>query len=168
MSNENSALTKEQKVAYSVLQQNWQNIDKLLMGSQTLKRNGPLLKTNFVGFSFYPIEKTTIPVDNYWCWNQSNAKVSVQIDMFTTITFRKVSTKKKSSSTLPAPSFKIWLFEIESMISASKYFIWCEKGVTEQMDYIPHKGVYTEIGTIFPEALNINNFSFLRPFVEDT
>ena len=159
-------MSREQKVAFSILHQHWQNFDGLTQLGSNMKRTAPLLHTNFVASSYYPIEKTNIPCEPYWCWNQSNAKVVVQVDAFTTVTFRKVSTKKKSSSCLPAPSYKIWLFEIDSSAAPSQYFLWCEKG-TLNVETSPRAGVKTEIGTIFPEALSIQSFAFLRPFVEE-
>ena len=161
-----TALTREQKLAFSVLKQNAQYFDKLVISPQSLHKNGPLLKTNFMAFCHVPIEKTSLPVEDYWCWNQSNSKVQVQLDYFTTVTFRKLSTKKRSFSHEVAPSYKIWLFEIDSRIAESRYFLWCEKGICEP-EYLPQQGVVTEIGIIFPEALCVESFSFLRPFVEE-
>ena len=158
-------LTKEQKLAISVLQQHSQHFEKLLDNTQFLKKNGPLLKTNFMAASHFRFKKATFPAQYFWFWNQSNTKIQVKLDAVTTVTFRKFSTNKKASSTVVAPSFKIWLFEVDWRTSAPRFFLWCEKGVAEQEQST--QGVLTDIGMIFPETLSVSALAFLRPFVAE-
>ena len=159
-------ITKEQQNALTVLVGQLPNFQRLLPSATCLKKNGSLLPTNFMAASYEPIMKTAIPRETYWSWNQSNAKVSVKIDEQTTVTFRKISTKKHSSSQKCAPSSKIWLYEINSLWGLPQFFLWCEKGINST-NILKKKGVETEIGTIFPEELSAEALSFLRPFVED-
>ena len=160
-------MSREQKGAFTLLMQNINSFDNFTIAANYLQRNGTLLKTNFVAASYHPIEKTDIPCEANWCWNQSNAKVVIEIDHVTRVTFRKISTKKKTHNSAPAPSYKIWLYEIESLITQPQYFLWCEKGTCEAFQFFPSVGINTEIGTIYPESLSIRSFAFLRPFVEE-
>ena len=154
-------LTREQRNALKVLVENLPNMQTYIPNSDQLQKYGPLLKTNFMAASMTPINKTTLPRQQHWSWNQSNAKVIFDISENTTVTFRKMSTKSNVNST-NTPSCKLWMFEVQSKWQEPIFFLWCEKGADEEPI-----GIDTEIGRIYPERISTESLSFLKPFVEE-
>lgn len=149
-------LTPEQEKALNVFKQYKPILNQLVANSGRVKRNGSLLPTDFVATSFAPYKKSKIPREKHWSWNQSNSKVTVQVDEHMGITFRKISPRKRPT-TEKAPSYKIWLYHVHT--EPELFFLWCEKGVD-------NCGINTEIGTIFPGDLSMESLSFLHPFVD--
>src|SRR3990167_7539592 len=162
-------MTKEQQKALAVLLKNLPNFHSFTHNCYRINKTGALLPTNFIAASYEPISKTSIPRENFWSWNQSNAKIIVKAGQQTTITFRKISTKKDVNCSANAPSCKIWLYEVASLWGLPQYFLWCERGASPSMlsSSSNVKGIKTEIGTIFPDQLSTESLSFLRPFVDD-
>ena len=103
-----------------------------------------------------------------------------------TIILRKISPRKRSKVTKSTPSFKIWLYHIQSKNHPDQYFLWCEKGVDSNEDFeeslnlalTPHftnnfpaqnticGGIQTSIGVIYPERISLDSLAFLQPFVD--
>ena len=162
-------LAREQQKALKIFVQYRPKLHSLLHNATHVNRTSPLLNTNFVASSFKSFQKAKLPREQHWVWNQSNAKVSVRIDSQTVLTFRKISPRKRAG-VAAAPSFKIWLFHIQNAAQVDQYFLWCEKGEdvlpTPQPMISPTHGISTEIGTIFPQQLSMDSFSFLEPFVD--
>ena len=166
-------LTREQKNAIQVYLSYEYSLDQLLPFTEMLHKDSRLLPTNFVAFSYLPIQKSSIPKENSWSWNQSNVKITTAINEYTTLTLKKVSPRKLAGGSGCNPSFKIWLYEIIKN-NNKLYFIWCEKGHilgsashTDPLVAKLEDGLLTPIGTIFPHKLSLQSFSFLKDFVED-
>lgn len=160
-------LSKEQKCAISVLEQHKPNIlhHTLLKNAQHIScKTLALLPTGFVATSCTPIEKTCLPREQTWCWNQSNTKVEVILSDGTPVVFRKIS-PKKIDSRIVTPSYKLWIFQLQQTSDSPRLdFIWCEKGYDSVRTTT--RSVDTEIGPVFPDQLSLEVLSFLRPFVE--
>ena len=155
-------LTREQRNALQTLLDVLPKIRTYTQNCDKLQKYAPLLPSNFIAASMDPIHKTSLPRELNWSWNQSNAKVVVNISDQTSVVFRKLSTKTNANTSVTAPSCKIWLYEIQTMWENPLYLLWCEKGVEEET-----KGIVTEIGTIYPERISTESLSFLSPFVEN-
>ena len=159
-------LAREQLLAFSrYLQIAQEDFVRLQDNCRLLKQNNALLNTDFRAISVIPFDKTSLPRESHWSWNQSNAKICVRGDDGSLVTFRKISPRKRYSN-LTAPNFKIWLFHVQKMsdmISQELHFLWCEKGTAPITN-----GIHTEIGLVFPEQLTLNSFAFLAPFVDSS
>ena len=151
-------------------------LEQLLPFACLLNRDGTLLPTNFVAFSYLPILKSCIPKESTWSWNQSNIKINAVLDEHTTITLKKISPRKLANGTGSNPSFKVWIYEIIKN-NNKLYFLWCEKGqgfpfqiapIFDQTQVMVANGLETPIGTIFPQQLSLQSLSFLKDFVEHT
>ena len=157
------SLTKEQKKAIATLLGYIVHFHALRANAAAIRRDEPMLQTGFIATSYFPFLKTNLPrVPRNWVWNQSNAKVLVELNDKSVVTFRKVSPKKKNSVQEKAPSYKVWLFQVEYKTKQDEYYLWCEKG--RELG----EGVDTEIGTVFPQDVSTESLSFLRVFVEDS
>ena len=169
-----SQLTREQKMALATILQNLKDFDLLVSNAEQLGKESPLLHSNFMAASYSPIEVLNIPKQQHWCWNQSNAKIEVNVGDQMTISLRKFSPRKNPSSVSQAPSLKMWLYEIKlEEEEKMKYFLWCEKGVATVTHHMtlsqshPAGGIQTEIGIIFPESVSLEELSFLKQFIEE-
>lgn|SRR3990167_1147866 len=160
-------LTREQNLALINFIRNYHAFDSFQANVHRLKKNAQLLPTNFMVSSYEPISTASLPRGSTWCWNQSNAKVFTQLDPSTILVFRKISTKKKTTSVVSAPSYKVWLYEVQRIGLCNQYFLWCEKGLEREIEFTEKEGVSTEIGIIFPELISTESLSFLSPFVEE-
>ena len=159
-----SSLPREQQRAIDIYYKHKDNFFSLLDNSERLVADGPILPTNFVATKCQPFEKASLPKEPHWVWTQSNSKISIILDANTVITFRKLNPRKRFGS-LRAPSYKIWLYQIQCFGSFDKYFLWCEKG-TKNPQPTEWSGVNTSIGFVFPQNLSIYDLSFLSPFVD--
>ena len=63
------ALTKEQKKALSVLENNYCQLFSLATDAKICTWN-PMFRTNFVTASFTPIVTADLPRESHWSWNQ--------------------------------------------------------------------------------------------------
>lgn len=86
-----------------------------------------LLSTGFKAFSTDPITKYNIPHTCEWTWRQSNGKVLLALSGTDNVTIAKLSPRRTSSATTKQPSYKVWIFEINSE-NGNLWFLWCEKG----------------------------------------
>ena|SRR3990167_610947 len=166
-------LTREQQVAISAFMSNRSSMQHILNSSKYFGKNDPIPSTDFVTASYHPYQISKFPREHHWCWNQSNAKVCVKLDDTTIITLRKVSPRSRIFQG-GVPSYKLWLFCIESTLMPEYNFIWCEKGIEETNKVVQVNdvnrhdiGISTEIGTIFPSLISIESLSFLLPFVNE-
>lgn len=122
-------ISPEQQRALGVLNSNlpkWRS--QLFEGQMELSQ----LTTNFMCFSPTPIKN--LPHDNTWVWNQSNAKIHVQLNEHTFVSFQKMNTRKKKNAPKP-PSHKLWMYAIHTVNSnmpSEMFFLWCEKGILKQ------------------------------------
>jgi len=122
-------ISPEQQRALGVLNTNlpkWRA--QLYEGQMELSQ----LTTNFMCFSSTPIKN--LPHDSTWVWNQSNAKIHVQLNEQTFVSFQKMNTRKKKNAPKP-PSHKLWMYTIHSTdsdIPRELFFLWCEKGILKQ------------------------------------
>lgn|SRR3990167_2642592 len=154
-----SELRKEQKRAISVFFDKMQNFDHYIPNSYMVNKHGDLLPSGFTATSQRPFVVSDLPREAHWGWNQSSCKQTIRIENRILVTFRKICVKRKTSATLPVPSYKVWIFDIEyNEFEPHQYLLWCEKG----------HGVDTDLGMIFPAELTIQELSFLKPFVEET
>ena len=152
------ALPKEYRTAYSVF---LQCKSHFCMLPKEMATTDALLSTNFMASSREPFTTHNLPKGSNWDWAQSSAKARIIVDHVSIITFRKLNTRKKMAN-VKAPSFKCWVYELETIGRCKEYFLWCEKG----LDHNQHHGINTEIGYIFPSSLSASDFSFLAPFVD--
>lgn len=153
-------LSKEQKKAFETIEKHFAEFNDHKDNAALLESNGPLLKTDFIASSSSPFDKTKIPRQKHWTWNQSNTKTTAKLGEDTTVTFRKISPRKKYLD-LTAPKLKIWLYHITSETKEDSYFLWCEKGSNEQS-----AGINTEIGVIFPQDVTTESLAFLSQFTD--
>lgn len=137
-----SKITPEQQRAIQVLLlnlPNWKEFYQPELGTS-------MFPTNFMAFSTEPFHK--LPHDDTWIWNQSNAKVTTELDQFHECTLQKMNTRKRKNCP-KAPSFKIWLFALNKKHQPSHlYFLWCEKGLPSKCQLQ------------FPDTTMTNNMSF--------
>ena len=147
------------------------NFASLQENCQFLKRSFDLLQAGFVAGSDVSFAITKIPKENHWCWNQSNAKITMRVNNETLVTFRKLSPRRRYFVDATIPHYKIWIFHTQSNIENERYYLWCETGVNSgkelESQRIPKRnGTETEIGLIYPELLTVESLSFLKPFIE--
>ena len=117
-------ITPEQQRAVQVLLFNLPNWKEYYQP----ELSSSMFPTNFMAFSTEPFHK--LPHDDTWIWNQSNAKVTTELDQYHECTLQKMNTRKRKNCP-KAPSFKIWLFALNKKNQPSHlYFLWCEKGLT--------------------------------------
>ena len=164
-------LTREQQTAVSVFINNRNNMQTILHSSKYFGKQHAIPEANFVAASNHPHQISKMPREKNWCWNQSNAKLTIKIDECTFVTLRKISPRSRNSGKFGSvPSYKIWLYQVESTICQEYYFMWCEKGAVESVDdFLRYdKGVVTEIGTVFPGRISTESLSFLMPFVDES
>ena len=154
-------LTREQIRAFEVFVTHLAGLEKYSCNMYRLNTGGPLLETDFIAFSRNPLEKTKIPREKHWSWNQSNAKATVPLHGDGFVTFKKLSPRKRYSN-LDAPKLKIWLFHLQTR-SFEGHLLWCEHGPMPE-----RKAVETETGVIFLEEVTTTSLSFLMPFVDET
>ena|SRR3990167_5071692 len=164
------ALSPEQQNAFQIYVEHRDKLHTLLHFTTYIKNTPSLLPSNFVAASYYPYKKSKLPREPHWAWNQSNAKVTVKDDD-EIITMRKISPRKKSGVAV-APSFKIWLFQIQQPTLPEQFFLWCEKGVegetpTTNITTNGNEGITTEIGVIYPNQISVDSLSFLAPFIDE-
>ena len=154
-------LSREQLRAFnSYLSISKEHFPILQASCYQLTKCGALLPTDFRAGSLFPFEKTSLPREPHWAWNQSNAKVCVRGTNNELVTFIKITPRRRFLDLL-APNFKIWLFHAHYP-SQDLYFLWCEKGLVPPME----NGISTEIGMVFPEELTLGSLAFLAPFVD--
>jgi hypothetical protein len=69
-----------------------------------------------------------LPHGETWLWNQSNAKVNVELSDYVVL-MQKMNTRRRKNGP-KAPFYKLWLYSIKSQSDPnfSTQFIWCEKG----------------------------------------
>ena len=173
MPRSSSMLTKEQRIALSVLQKHYSQIHQLIRLSKTLQKDQPLLRTNFVHASHHNISPAELPRESDWCWNQSNAKIRMELSPAVTVTMRKISPRNRNTKYHPIllPQFKVWIFAIESLTSPDIHFLWVEKGVDTSVPVETMQefcgGIETPIGTVHPERLSLHSLSFLVSFIDN-
>ena len=124
-------LQPEQRRVYDVLSHNypdWQSqcIDLI---------SDDLLLTGSASFFESPVSMDNLPTGTQWCWRQSNARVSVNLDVTTFATLTKLNTKKTIKSAPKPPSYKYWIVQIERPYQQHLWFLYCEKG----MNSLPQK-----------------------------
>ena len=126
-----SKITPEQQRAIQVLLLNlphWKEYYQPEVGSEFAQI--PMFASNFMAFSTEPFRK--LPHDDTWIWNQSNAKVTTELDQYHECTLQKMNTRKRKNCP-KAPSYKIWLYALNKKNQPSHlYFLWCEKGVSQK------------------------------------
>ena len=157
-----ATLSREQQRAFAVFLQYRAKLHNLVHLSCKVRPKAPLLPTDFIASSYQEFQKANLPREDYWTWNQSNAKVMIKVDAQCTVTLRKVSPIKLGLEC--APSYKIWLYNVCALSSPDQFFLWCEKG--EDEIEVTSNGINTEIGTIFPHQVSLDQLSFLHPFVD--
>ena len=160
-----TTLTREQQKALFKLQQYSTKLHNLLHLATNIKKNTTLLPTNYVASSYSPFQKSDLPREQHWTWNQSNGKISMPLDSNSAVTFRKLNTRKRAG-VIDAPSYKVWLFHIQSSSGPDQYFLWCEKGFDGHLNGGVGCGVTTEIGVVYPHKLSMEALSFLHPFTD--
>ena len=144
-------------------------MQNIIHSSTLFGKHHPIPEANFVTASYHPYQISKLPREKNWCWNQSNAKITIEMDAYTLVTLRKISPRSRNNNSTP-PSYKMWLYQVESTMMPEYYFMWCEKGtLVEPVDSCLHDtGVVTEIGTVFPSHISVESLSFLMPFVSET
>lgn len=187
------SISPEQQRALSVLHSNLKKWKELQRDKEFDRK---VLTTNYVCFSTVAFKD--LPRKNTWVWNQSNAKIKVQLTENCIVTFQKMNTRKRKDAPKP-PSHKLWVFTIDSIsndLPKKLFFIWCEKGVakTFNLNYssapsiipggcrftvIDHKNSelihssfershFTPSENRNSLELSVADLSFLKPFIEPT
>lgn len=159
-----TGLSREQNNALEVLLRNKSRFHSLLANAKCVSKNSPLPETDFIASATQPFKISKFPREKHWSWNQSNAKVSTTLEDGTVVTMKKISPRTRSTIGT-VPSYKIWIFHLEKQNEADAFFLWCEKGCTNDEDQQP-KGINTEIGRVYPEDISIESLSFLYQFIE--
>lgn len=123
-------LAPEQQKAVATLLSNLPRLSELYLNGQ---QPNEFCKTGFVAFSGQPFPK--LPHDDTWIWNQSNGKVTVQLEGGNFVTLQKLNTRKKKNCPKP-PSYKVWMFYLSRSTQQPHFlnFIWCEKGINDSGD----------------------------------
>ena len=123
-------LTHEQNMALNVFEgalPHFNTADVFRIGSATLS----ILQEGNTFFSEGHLCTGHIPRTSNWKWNQSRAKVNV--DSFNRqyhLTFFKLNTRKNPEESIPAPLYKVWIFNLTNRANGEKIsFFWCEKGI---------------------------------------
>ncbi len=120
--------TREQSDAFRVLEANINCFHDLRVDQITEK---PLL-TGYMGFFTVKIDKSNLPRENSWNWNQSNKKIEKLYGLSnrTRVVLQKFNARSKNSDTRRSAGQKLWLYTIfnteNNKFVAS--FVWCEKG----------------------------------------
>jgi hypothetical protein len=163
-----SKVTPEQERAVKQLYQNIPRWRELL-------QNQPLsaiMGTGFFSFSASPFPK--LPHDNSWIWNQSNGKVSVELEsgenQIYHVTLQKMNARKRRGCP-KAPSYKAWLYTLAHKASAESveippmlHAVWCEKGSSGNgQEEIPQEiapvASFMAVNMHLPTASNVINIS---------
>lgn len=147
-----SKITPEQQRAIQVLLlnlPNWKEFYQPELGAS-------MFPTNFMAFSTEAFHK--LPHDDTWIWNQSNAKVTTELDQFHECTLQKMNTRKRKNCP-KAPSFKIWLFALNKKNQPSHlYFLWCEKGIPSKCQLqFPDTTMTNNMHMNMNNNMNMNN-----------
>lgn len=87
-------------------------------------------------FTETPVTMDLLPSGSEWKWRQSNAKVSVQLDVSTFATIIKLNTTKTYSSAPKPPTYKFWLVQVERPFQQHLWFMYCEKGMETIMPFV--------------------------------
>ena len=87
-----------------------------------------MFKTNYVTFFSSLVN---LPHGDSWLWNQSNAKVNIELDDFVVL-MQKMNTRRRKNGP-KAPFYKLWLYSIKSKADDfTTQFVWCEKGISSK------------------------------------
>ena|SRR3990167_1340449 len=150
-------LSREQTVAINVFLAQKPHIPSLLMKGGDIS-----YYTGFMAARYSEYKLAQLPAGKHWTWNQSNARVAVQIDPNTLVVLKKVSPRLRiPNSGHQVPSYKVWIVWVKCA-TYEYYFLWCEKG-----DEPGKVCVETEIGPVYPEQISVESLSFLLPFIDD-
>eukprot|EP00011_Vannellida_sp_DIVA3-517-6-12_P003597 CAMPEP_0114620064 /NCGR_PEP_ID=MMETSP0168-20121206/8528_1 /TAXON_ID=95228 ORGANISM="Vannella sp., Strain DIVA3 517/6/12" /NCGR_SAMPLE_ID=MMETSP0168 /ASSEMBLY_ACC=CAM_ASM_000044 /LENGTH=260 /DNA_ID=CAMNT_0001831235 /DNA_START=75 /DNA_END=857 /DNA_ORIENTATION=- len=124
-------LTPEQKRAMKVLVNALYVSDRYMVNSIPKDR---MLPTDYIAFSHRPIKKHMVWCDEWWSWNQSNAKSYANIDRDTFVTIRKLNPRKNRgvAPNLKKPAYKIWIFHVEFTAGPPCWCLWCERGIANE------------------------------------
>ena len=121
-----------------------------------------ILLTNSIFMFNQPISAKSIPGGENWRWNQTKSRkiVSVPYQNMEVSLCKLIPRRTVVGSIEKIPSLKLWLYQITPNLSdcgtgtkKSKSVIWCEKGYEPEMDDTP-------------EEININDYQFLAPLME--
>ena len=152
-----SRLTREQSNAIQVFISQRPYLDQLFQQKDEI-----VFETGFVAARYAEYRLSQLPSGKHWAWNQSNARVVVQVDDHTQLILKKVSPRVRlANSGHPVPSLKLWISWIKSTHNQDYYFLWVEKGEEPGKNCIE-----TEIGPVYPGQISIESLSFLMPFVD--
>merc|ERR1712000_226925 len=174
----NIMLSREQHRALCILQDNLAKESDLILSCDVFSG---MFETGFVGFSSVPLNNNNLPRETGWAWNQSSAKAVVPVNGSNVATFYKLNVRKRRSCTIP-PSYKLWVYTVESSEKGERYFLWCEKGLSNCRSFTIGKPIPTS--KIPPphsltQHMNMNNpidcvslhledLKFLMPFMTQT
>mmetsp|Transcript_36730 Transcript_36730/g.56993 ORF Transcript_36730/g.56993 Transcript_36730/m.56993 type:complete len:184 (-) Transcript_36730:13-564(-) len=145
-------LQPEQRRVFDVLTQNFKDWEKQCTDYITEE----ILLSGAAYFCESPVTMDSIPKGNDWCWRQSNARISVKLDVSSFATMIKLNTKKKNKSSPKPPSYKFWIVQIEQPYQQHIWFLYCEKGMDSLS--LPQAPVET-----FP--VDLSDLSFLQQFM---
>ena len=165
-------LSREKQRAFKVYLSNRYLNHPVVPASEFYKTYDEMFPSNFLAFCTEDIKISKLPREKVWSWNQSSAKFTLQVDVDTWVSVKKLCPRSRSQVKVPAyiPSFKLWTYHITSREHPDVYFIWVEKGKDDDME--PNYGnslsygVQTAIGTVFPESISISSLAFLSPFTD--
>lgn len=96
-----------------------------------------ILLTGASCFIETPVTMDLLPSGNCWNWRQSNAKVSVKLDISTFATITKLNTTKVNSSSPKPPTYKFWIVQIGRPYQQHLWFLHCEKGLDILPSVVP-------------------------------
>ena len=121
--------------------------------------SGDILTTGTSQFTEFPVTMDCLPRGVSWGWRQSNARVTVQVDISTIATIVKVNTKKIPGFTEKPPSYKFWIVQLELPCQSHLWFLHCERGL-EPLPRAISTNTPTETINLFP-SVSENELSFL-------
>ena len=109
------------------------------------------------------VNRKTLPREADWMWHQSKSKITTPI-RGGQIIMTKLNPRKVKGSSLPCPSYKLWVCQIIDGRSRGELnFLWCEKGKINSSAFPPL--VKTTPRRSQTETMSLSDLSFLSEFV---
>lgn len=172
-----NALTPEQQRATSVFRESYEKFDLQTAFPVRSLNLDQVTISNVMLFVEGRINRRTLPHETHWAWNQSKSKVQFSMEDGTQVKFAKLNPRRVKSNNIGLPSYKLWVFEVESpkiTSSNSIFFLWCEKGKASSDAEPPlvqetsrgHKKPKLQEPQQSTEEISVAQFAFLADFID--
>jgi len=120
--------------------------------------------TNSQIFVLGDVNRKTLPREQHWMWHQSKSKTTIPIQDGEVILTKLNPRRVKGYTTLPCPSYKLWICQIiDSRSRGELNFLWCEKGKMNQWANPPL--VKTPKPSKTQDIMDVGDLAFLKEFV---